>query len=137
MDMIAGIPLPNKYGDSPEDSVFANDLEKATTITVEDLITLIKENVAKETWELGEKKFSIDKAASDQILVVHTPEVQQEIEDFLNDLPRYHCAVKPKLMPCVFVASGSAYHMPKFLPHVRLSVGAWPFAAVLRNASPT
>lgn len=90
---IAGIPLPNKYGDSPEDSVFAADLEKTTTITVEDLITLIKENVAKETWELGDKKFSIDKAASDQILVVHTPEVQQEIEDFLNDLRRFTSTV--------------------------------------------
>ena len=90
---IAGIPLPNKYGDSPEDSVFASDLEKSTTITVEDLITLIKENVAKETWELGDKKFSIDKAASDQILVVHTPEVQQEIEDFLNDLRRFTSTV--------------------------------------------
>src|SRR5262249_4987394 len=90
---IAGIPLPNKYGDSPEDSVFASDLEKSTTITVEDLITLIKENVAKETWELGDKKFSIDKAASDQLLVVHTPEVQQQIEDFLNDLRRFTSTV--------------------------------------------
>jgi Flp pilus assembly secretin CpaC/tetratricopeptide (TPR) repeat protein len=90
---IAGIPLPNKYGDSPEDSVFASDLDKAVTITAEDIITLIKENVAKETWDLGEKKFSIDKAGSDQVLVVHTPEVQQQIEDFLNDLRRFTSTV--------------------------------------------
>jgi general secretion pathway protein D len=90
---IAGIPLPNKYGDSPEDSVFAADLEKTVTITVEDIISLIKENVAKETWELGDKKFSIDKAGADQILVVHTAEVQQQIDEFLNDLRRFTSTV--------------------------------------------
>jgi type II secretory pathway component GspD/PulD (secretin)/tetratricopeptide (TPR) repeat protein len=90
---IAGIPLPNKYGDSPEDSVFAADLEKTVTITVEDIISLIKENVAKETWELGDKKFSIDKAGADQILVVHTAEVQAQIDEFLNDLRRFTSTV--------------------------------------------
>jgi MSHA biogenesis protein MshL len=62
-------------------------------ITPEDIVTLIKENVARETWELGEKKFTIEPAASNQILVIHTQEVQDEIEAFLNDLRRFTTTV--------------------------------------------
>jgi general secretion pathway protein D len=87
------IALPGEYGDDPETSVFSADLEKVVQITPEDIVTLIKENVARETWELGEKKFTIEPAASNQILVIHTPEVQNEIEAFLNDLRRFTTTV--------------------------------------------
>ncbi len=87
------IALPGEYGDDAETSVFSADLEKVVQITPEDIITLIKENVARETWELGDKKFSIESAAGNQILVIHTPEVQDEIEAFLNDLRRFTTTV--------------------------------------------
>ncbi len=87
------IALPGEYGDDPETSVFAADLDKFVPITAEDIVTLVKENVARETWELGDKKFSIEPAASNQILVIHTPEVQDEIEAFLNDLRRFTTTV--------------------------------------------
>ena len=87
------IALPGEYGDDAETSVFNSDLEKVVQITPEDIIGLIKENVAKETWELGDKKFTIDPAASNQILVIHTDEVQNEIEAFLNDLRRFATTV--------------------------------------------
>jgi general secretion pathway protein D len=87
------IALPGEYGDDPETSVFNADLEKIVQITPEDIVGLIKENVARETWELGDKKFSIESAAGTQILVIHTPEVQDEIEAFLNDLRRFTTTV--------------------------------------------
>jgi Flp pilus assembly secretin CpaC/tetratricopeptide (TPR) repeat protein len=87
------IALPGEYGDDAETSIFNSDLEKVVQITPDDVVTLIKENVARETWELGDKKFSITPAASNQILVIHTPEVQNEIEAFLNDLRRFTTTV--------------------------------------------
>lgn len=86
------IALPGEYGDDPETSVFAADLEKVVQITAEDIVTLVKENVARETWELGDGKFKIEPAAN-QILVIHTREVQDEIEAFLNDLRRFTTTV--------------------------------------------
>ena len=86
------IALPGEYGDDPETSVFAADLEKVVTITPEDIVTRVKENVARETWELGDGKFKIEPAAN-QILVIHTREVQDEIEAFLNDLRRFTTTV--------------------------------------------
>lgn len=87
------IALPGEYGDDAETSVFAADLDKVIQITPEDIVTLVKENVARESWELGDKKFSIEPAASNQILVIHTPEVQDEIAAFLNDLRRFTTTV--------------------------------------------
>lgn len=91
--IIDHIPLPGQYGDDAETSVFASDLEKVVAISPEDIVTLVKENVARESWELGDKKFSIEPAASNQILVIHTPEVQEEIAAFLNDLRRFTTTV--------------------------------------------
>lgn len=87
------IALPGEYGDDPETSVFAADLEKIVQITPEDIVMLIKTNVARETWELGDKKFNIEPAANNQIMVIHTREVQDEIEAFLNDLRRFTTTV--------------------------------------------
>ncbi len=86
------ISLPNQYGEDEETSVFASDLDREVIINPEDILNLIKSNVARETWELGEK-FQIDVAASNQILVIHTPKVQAEVHAFLNDLRRFSSTV--------------------------------------------
>jgi type II secretory pathway component GspD/PulD (secretin) len=86
------ISLQGQYGDDPETSVFASDLEGEVIINPEDIVNLIRENVARESWDL-EDKFSIDVAASNQILVIHTPQVHAEIAAFLDDLRRFSSTV--------------------------------------------
>lgn len=86
------ISLPGEYGDEPETSVFASDLEGEVVIEGETIVELIKKNVATASWDLDEQ-FSIDIAASNQILVKHTPQVQAEIAAFLDDLRRYSSTV--------------------------------------------
>jgi type II secretory pathway component GspD/PulD (secretin) len=60
--------------------------EKPKIIEPADLSTLIQENVAVGTWQ--EAGVSIE-AAEGFILINHTPEVQQQVRDFLNDLRRF------------------------------------------------
>ena len=48
--------------------------------------TLIQENVAPGTWE--EEGISIDEGEG-YLMVVHTPEVQRQVTEFLNDLRRF------------------------------------------------
>ena len=87
------IALPGEYGDDPETSVFASDLEGEIIIEADSIVELIRENVARESWELDADRFSIDVAASNQILVIHTPQVQAEIAQFLDDLRRFSSTV--------------------------------------------
>jgi type II/III secretion system protein len=60
--------------------------ERPNLIEISALSTLIQENVAVGTWE--EEGISIDEGEG-YILVVHTPEVQAQVRDFLNDLRRF------------------------------------------------
>ena len=80
------IALPGEYGDEPETSVFAADIEGEAILELSNIIELIQQNVARESWETGSDRFSITEASGNQILVIHTPEIQAEIAQFLDDL---------------------------------------------------
>ncbi|MBL8859429.1 MAG: hypothetical protein JNL28_13035 [Planctomycetes bacterium] len=60
--------------------------EKPKIIEPSDLSTLIQENVAVGTWQ--DAGVSIE-AAEGFILINHTPEVQLQVREFLNDLRRF------------------------------------------------
>jgi hypothetical protein len=60
--------------------------EKPKLIEISALSTLIQENVAPGTWE--EEGVSISEGEG-FIVIVHTPEVQDQVRKFLNDLRRF------------------------------------------------
>ncbi len=60
--------------------------EKPKFIEISALSALIQENVAPGTW--AEEGVRIDEGEG-YILVVHTPEVQEQVRQFLNDLRRF------------------------------------------------
>lgn len=60
--------------------------ERPTIIEPDDLATLVQENVAVETWE--DEGVSINVELGNMI-VVHTPEVQIQVRQFLEDLRRF------------------------------------------------
>lgn len=57
-------------------------------VSGEDIISLIKENIEKASWESGEA-YSINMTPNQQLLVYHTPKTQRAIRDFLNRLRSY------------------------------------------------
>jgi type II secretory pathway component GspD/PulD (secretin) len=82
---IREIPLPGEAGDDPETTVFASELEKVKLIEPDEVLNLVRENIARESWDAG-LGYSIDFVDSNNLLVIHTPDVQQEVADFLDDL---------------------------------------------------
>ncbi|MBN4049884.1 hypothetical protein JYT84_00490 [bacterium AH-315-M10] len=70
-------------GGGPAGAIFTEEKETEPTITKEELVELLKSSVAPDTWE--QDKYSLD-AIGGQLLVVHTPEVQNQIAKFLADL---------------------------------------------------
>ncbi len=64
--------------------------EKPQLIEISALSTLIQENVAVGSWE--DDGISIDEGEG-YILVVHTPDVQESVRKFLNDLRRFHSSL--------------------------------------------
>jgi tetratricopeptide (TPR) repeat protein len=64
--------------------------EKPQLIEISALSTLIQENVSVGSWE--DDGISIDEGEG-YILVVHTPEVQESVRKFLNDLRRFHSSL--------------------------------------------
>ncbi|MEO6710145.1 MAG: hypothetical protein ABI054_10640, partial [Planctomycetota bacterium] len=60
--------------------------EKPNLIEISQVSTLIQENVAPGSWE--EEGISIDEGEG-YLMVVHTPEVQKQVSEFLNDLRRF------------------------------------------------
>ncbi len=86
------IPLPGEYGDEPETSVFAADLEGEVITDPAEVVDLIRNNVERESWDLDDR-FSIDQVTSNQLLVIHTPEVQAKVAAFLDDLRGFSSTV--------------------------------------------
>lgn len=62
------------------------DEPKEPAITEEDLSELIKQSISPESWDDEGRSIAI---SSGQLLVVHTPDVQNEIRRFLNDLRKF------------------------------------------------
>lgn len=69
---------------------FGGLLESPRLIEIEDLATLIQENVAVGSWE--DDGVSIEPGEA-FILIVHSPEIQQQVKDFLEDLRRFNSSL--------------------------------------------
>ncbi|MED5330990.1 MAG: hypothetical protein VX916_06830 [Planctomycetota bacterium] len=79
------IPLPGEAGDDNETTVFSSELERINLIEPDEIENLIRENIGRETWDLSDA-YSIGFVDSNNLLVVHTPEIQRQVVDFLNAL---------------------------------------------------
>ncbi|MBM3984154.1 MAG: hypothetical protein FJ296_00455 [Planctomycetes bacterium] len=82
---IRDIPLPGEAGDDAETTVFASELDRVKLIEPDEVLNLVRENIARESWDAG-LGYSIDFVDSNNLLVIHTPEVQQQVASFLDDL---------------------------------------------------
>jgi general secretion pathway protein D len=71
-----------------ETNPFGGELEKITPIPVEDVETLIRENIARESWDLDMFSIAITQDLG-SLLVIHTPQVQKQVADFLDDMRRF------------------------------------------------
>jgi type II secretory pathway component GspD/PulD (secretin) len=69
---------------------FGGILETQRLIEIEDLATIIQENVSVGTWE--DDGVTIEPGEG-FILITHSPEVQQQVKDFLEDLRRFNSSL--------------------------------------------
>ncbi|MBI2932470.1 MAG: hypothetical protein HYY16_12530 [Planctomycetes bacterium] len=67
-------------------ATFTLEEPKEPTVSEEQILELIKDNIAPGTWE-GE--YTIEKTPNQQLLVNHTPRVQRELREFLQRLRGY------------------------------------------------
>ncbi len=79
------IRLLDELEDEDGGGPFGGIGERPQLINPDDLATMIQENVAVGTWEDGPTIESYE----GHIIIVHTPEVQQQVKDFLEDLRRF------------------------------------------------
>lgn len=84
---IGAILPPGAEISEEEGSPFGSEVAGTAALSPEDVVNLIKENVARGTWDSGD--FSIGIAQNDQIIVVHSPEVHREVAQFLDDLRKF------------------------------------------------
>jgi hypothetical protein len=82
---IREIALPGEAGDDSETTIFNSELDQVTLIDPEEVLNLVRENIASEDWDLSDS-YSIDFVDNNNLLVIHTPEVQAQVATFLNDL---------------------------------------------------
>src|SRR5262249_25889252 len=80
--------LPGEAGDDNTNTIFNSELEKVKLIEPDEVVNLVRENIARESWDSGQG-YSIALADSQNLLVIHTPEVQKQVADFLDDLRSY------------------------------------------------
>jgi len=84
------IRLLDELEDDDGGGPFGGILEATRLIEVEDLATLIQENVAVGTWE--DDGVTIEPGEG-FILITHTAQVQQMVKDFLEDLRRFNSSL--------------------------------------------
>ena len=83
------IPLPGEAGDDQETTVFNSELDSdKKLIEPDEVVNLVRENIARESWDSG-VGYSIGLADSQNLVVIHTPQVQRQVADFLDDLRSY------------------------------------------------
>jgi hypothetical protein len=82
---IREIALPGEAGDDSETTIFNSELEQVTLIDPEEVLNLVRENIASDDWDLSDS-YSIDFVDNNNLLVIHTPEVQNQVATFLDDL---------------------------------------------------
>lgn len=78
--------LLEELEDDDGGSPFGTVSETITLIDMSTLVSMIQENVAVDSWD--EDGVSISEGETN-ILVVHSPEVQQQVAQFLDDLRRF------------------------------------------------
>lgn len=89
--VIGRIPKPGEEQDETSGGPFGGEVAGVAVVQPEEIVTLIKENIARESWDGG--GYSIDVANNSQILVIHTPATQLQIAQFLDDLRRFASSV--------------------------------------------
>ena len=82
--------LLDKMTDEDGAGPFGGIGEKPKLIEPAELATLIQENVAVGTWQ--DEGVSID-SGQGYILITHTPEVQRQVKQFLEDLRRFSASI--------------------------------------------
>lgn len=82
---IRDIPLPGEAGDDNEETIFSSELDRVRLIEPDEVLNLVRENIARESWDLSDA-YSIDFVDNQNLLVIHTPEVQRQVAEFLDDL---------------------------------------------------
>ncbi|MEK7467439.1 MAG: hypothetical protein AAB074_08500 [Planctomycetota bacterium] len=79
--------LTTGEGDSAGPSTtFVPPESEESVVSAEQLETLIKQNISPQSWTEREGEVSIALTGNQQLLVVHTPKVQEEIRGFLSNL---------------------------------------------------
>lgn len=73
-------------GDSGPSTTFVPPESEDSVVSAEQLETLIKQNISPQSWTEREGEVSIALTGNQQLLVVHTPKVQEEIRGFLSNL---------------------------------------------------
>ena len=89
---IGRIVPPGEAGEDAETSIFGGELEKQMPIPPEEILTLIRENISRESWDLDQYNIDISQDLS-SLLVIHTNDVQKEVAAFLDDLRRFASCV--------------------------------------------
>jgi type II secretory pathway component GspD/PulD (secretin) len=82
---IRDIALPGEAGDDNEETIFNSELETVELIEGEEILNLVRENITPELWDLSDA-YNIDFVDNGNLLVIHTPEVQAQVAEFLDDL---------------------------------------------------
>lgn len=85
------IRLIDQMTDDDGGGPFGSVGEKPKLIEPADLGTLIQENVAVGTWQ--DEGVSIDASDAGYVLINHTPEIQEQVKQFLNDLRRFNSSL--------------------------------------------
>ncbi len=88
---IGSIPLPGAEFDEESGGPFGSDTAGENVVQPEEIMNLIRDNIARDTWDTS--NFSIDTANNNQLLVIHTPAVQVQVAEFLDDLRRFSSSV--------------------------------------------
>lgn len=82
---IRDIPLPGEAGEDPDSTIFSSEIDFTRILEPEDVLNLVRENIARESWDLSDA-YNIDFVDSNNLLVIHTQEVQEQVSDFLDEL---------------------------------------------------
>ncbi len=80
------LTAPGGAGAALAGASFTLEEPKESTVSEEQIVDLIKDNVAPGSWE-GE--YTIEKTPNQQLIVNHTPKVHKELQQFLGRLRSY------------------------------------------------
>ena len=84
------IRLIDELEDDDGGGPFGTVQESQRIITLDDLQTLIQDTVAPEAWDAEGVSIELGEG---NLIVTHTPEIQQKITDFLDDLRKFNSAM--------------------------------------------